>query len=122
MERKDGLDLQAMKIKIENSRRQLGPCDKCGGSVPFGNDAFVLDLLMGTLPREPFHYPINSRHLEPVIDENNVVVCEGSPSRWQDISSLVDRNRRGYAHGEQWAEKARKAYSFMQILSKDISG
>lgn len=106
----------SLKGDIERRRRKLGPCDKCSGDVPFGNDAVTFDSIMGTIPWHPLYSPNNKRHLRPVVDSSGVVICEGSPSRWQVISSTEDT--KGFNLDEERSKIAKEVFSIMSKMDK----
>ncbi|MBI5465131.1 hypothetical protein HY946_00795 [Candidatus Gottesmanbacteria bacterium] len=58
-----------------------------------------------------------TRHLQPVTNEQGLVICEGSPSRWQSISGLPDE-RLEYQKpaGEARDPMAEAIWEFMQQL------
>lgn len=77
---------QLMKFARSVSNR---PCDKCKQPVPTSNSALVFEFINSLGTNWTIMFAEN-RHLEPVSDHNNVIVCEGSPSRWQKIKGIPD--------------------------------
>lgn len=82
--------------RIRRLKEELGkifregqcPCDKCQEQVPLRNNAGVFDFINKQGDWTQFFN--GSRHLEPVVDEQGIVICEGSPSRWAMIGGLPD--------------------------------
>lgn len=88
-------------------RRPVAVCDKCHRKVSPENDASVLDLKTGIALLH------NPRHLLPVIVED-VVVCEGSPSRAQYIDGQRRDKRSRYQYRTEYEDQFRAAYAEMQ--------
>lgn len=93
--------------------KQYGPCDKCGRPVPPNNNVAVFEYL-NTGGHWSNELNLN-RHVEPVVDGSGVVICEGSPSRWQDISGMPDL-RVEYRSGKGPNAVAQDMWQFMQTL------
>ena len=93
-------------------------CDKCGRPVPHGNNAAVLDYLVGNFTA------LSSlpRHLLPVI-ENGKVICEGNPSRAQYLPGQPRDKRYPYnpkrevAYREAYTEIQREAFALNALLN-----
>lgn len=84
-------------------------CDKCHQPVNQDNDAALLDAIALDNPLYALATP---RHLLPVMDEDGVVLCEGSPSRAQYLPNQP-RDTRGYEWDEDLATKITDAYAKM---------
>jgi hypothetical protein len=83
-------------------------CDKCGTEVPMNNDATVIE---SHVFDNPMIILMNqSRHFLPVF-ENQVMVCEGSPSRAQYIEEQPRDTRSDYPYHLEWEAKWRDAYA-----------
>lgn len=63
-------------------------CDKCSGPVVPENSVSIWDYLLTS--GHWINYFNSNRHMEPVTDKHGVVICEGSPSRWQKIAGIPD--------------------------------
>lgn len=101
--------LAQVSEEIRSGRRSAGVCDKCGCSVPSGNDATIIAFLLGDI----FAMFATPRHLLPVV-ENGETVCEGSPSRAQYLPDQPRDPRLSYAYRPEWEEKYRAAYEQLQ--------
>lgn len=85
-------------------------CDKCGRTVPPGNDVVHLLAAGG----DPVVLLTNrSRHLLPVT-QGTEVVCEGSPSLAQYLEGQPHDSRPQYAYKPEREPVVRKAYDFLQ--------
>ena len=86
-------------------------CDKCGLEVPIRNDVSYLRFI---LTGNPNHLLMLSRHLLPVV-ENDVVICEGSPSLAQYLKGQP-RDTRGYPFIVSQITRVREAYEVLLTL------
>lgn len=71
-----------------------GPCDKCGQPVPSWNNAAIFEFI-NTSGNWLNGLNLN-RHLLPVVDDNGVVLCEGSPSRSKYLTQGMADDRKEY--------------------------
>jgi hypothetical protein len=81
-------------------------CDKCGGEVPWENDATIIESFYHGRPAMVFFY--HSRHFLPVGE------CEGSPSRAQYIEGQP-RDTRGFPYEPKREPAWRDAYARTQL-------
>lgn len=103
------------------SKRGLS-CDKCNLPVSPGNNASVFDFINSVGTDWVLAAVGDSRHLEPVSGEGGILVCEGSPSRWQHIHGIKDE-RPEYDEGEFPDPIAIAIWNLMQTLgNKEIKG
>lgn len=101
-------------------KQEGGLCDKCKLPVPLNNNALVFDYINSVATDWTLVAMGNSRHLEPVADGSGMLVCKGSPSRWQHIHGVKDQ-RPEYDDGKFPDPVAVAIWNFMQTLdNKEI--
>ena len=90
------------------------PCDKCGLPVPAQNSAIIFAYINSLGTDWTLHFAGN-RHLQPVADADGVVICEGSPSRWQYVTGVRD-SRPEYARPDKDDESSESGYKIWEIM------
>lgn len=99
-----------------NHTKQWGNCDKCNLPVPSHNNVAVFEFI-NSLGHWLNGFNLN-RHIEPITNESGVVICEGSPSRWQDIAGVPDSRPEYQRQGDR-PQEAMAIWTLMQTL-KDL--
>lgn len=95
-------------------------CDKCGLPVTLRNNALVFSFINSAGTDWVLAATGVIRHLEPVAGDGGILICEGSPSRWQHIHGIKDK-RQGYDDGKFPDPMAIAIWDFMQTLdSKEL--
>jgi hypothetical protein len=92
------------------------PCNKCKLSVPIPNSVLVFDYINSGATDWTLLPALSvNRHLEPVADEQGVVICDGSPSRWQCILGVKDE-RPEYTTNDDQNPTALAIWELMKML------
>jgi hypothetical protein len=86
-------------------------CDKCNMPVKPQNSVAIFEWI-NTMGHFINYFNYGNRHLEPESDEDGIVTCEGSPSRFQLINSLPDPRPEWHSEGQD--EYALAIWQLMQ--------
>lgn len=119
VEEKGLILLQKSDSQFERELREFaektgGTCDKCGQVVPPWNNVSIFEYI--NTGGSVFNYLNLNRHFLPVVDEHNVVICEGSPSRSQYLSQGMMETRRAYPKNERSAAIVPLIFELMQRI------
>lgn len=77
---------------VEVLWKEHSTCDKCHEPVEPQNSAVLFDFIVSGMSMEFAAFVAANRHLESIVGADGIVMCEGSPSRWQGISGIDIRN------------------------------
>jgi hypothetical protein len=91
----------------------MSTCDKCGLPVASNNNSVTLDVLTGDMS-EVTALLATPRHFLPIKNDDDEVLCVGSPSRAQYLEGQP-RDTRGYPYNEEREATIREAYAQMLV-------